>query len=234
MLNANAGDSTLQTQVVTITNCGTTIYSWSATISNGSSWLTTDQNNGSLESGKQTYVQISASAASLSVNQYTGSITFTPATTPSQAVTVTVTFNVQPPALTVDKTQLPDDTCNIPSTRDVSRNKAVMIGPSSTIEYCTVTLREQGSGDLHWTGVTDTPSISGLLNYPDDNTLLSSGDLSTAQPTQQVDIAVNLDRCLSSQQITFTFTGTASSDGTPSQQIVTFTCPGPIGPTATP
>jgi len=80
-------------QTLMLTNCGPT-GSWSASIANGSSWLSLNPTNDNLSAGATENVTVSVSIANLSANTYTDQVTFTSGSSTAQ---VSVTLVVQPP-----------------------------------------------------------------------------------------------------------------------------------------
>jgi len=86
--------------LVWLTNCGDIAGSWSGTPDKG--WLHIIPTQGQLKSGAWTQVRVSANSSNLIPGMYTGSITFTIATSAGQSgAVVQETLTVSSPTLTV-------------------------------------------------------------------------------------------------------------------------------------
>jgi hypothetical protein len=186
-------------QNISITNCGMT-NTWSATIDNGSSWLSLSSNKGTLQSGASRTIAVTASNlnAELKAGTYHDSITFT---IDSVTVTVRVTLTVQsaPPTISVSPNKL--NAASSPCTSDEGGNN-----------LCTVTLTNNSSTTaLTWSASSDGNGVT----VQADSTTISAGG------SEQVTISIPTNNCGTALTITFTAPGNSAS--------VTWNCT-PISP----
>jgi hypothetical protein len=176
-------------QNVSITNCGLT-SNWSATIDNGSNWLSLSSSQGTLQNGDTQAIAVTASNlnAKLKAGTYQDTITFTIG---SNTATVKVSLVVQaaPPTVSVSLTSL----------NAASPPCATNENGSST---CTITLTNQSSATaLTWSASADGNGV----NVQADSTTIPAGS------TEQVTIVVPGGNCGTQLTITFKAPGNSAS-----------------------
>lgn len=169
-------------QNVTITNCGLT-SNWSASIDNGSSWLSLSSRSGTLKGGATRTISVTASNlnAGLQAGTYQDSIIFTIG---ADTATVSVTLVVQPAPPTISATN------------------ASCQANSDGVGICTTTLTNDSSTTaLSWSASSNT---SGVSERPASDTIAAAG-------TESVTIVVSASACGTAVTVTFTAPGNTAT-----------------------
>lgn len=92
--NAVAGGSNPAAGVVSLSNVGTASASWTASVSNGASWLSIGTSSGTLAVGASTQITVSANGSGFVAGTYNATVTFTAS---SSSVVLAVTFVITAP-----------------------------------------------------------------------------------------------------------------------------------------